>query len=47
MQTRIAKGIELVSSGKRWTRSCERSIRPRRYLCVLPVRTRPSLFGGD
>jgi len=32
---------------KRWSRSRARSICPRRHLRVLPIRTRPSLFGGD
>jgi hypothetical protein len=31
----------------RWSRSRERGICPRRHLRVLPIRTRPSLFGGD
>jgi hypothetical protein len=34
-------------SRKSWTGSFVRSIAPRRHLCVLPTRTRPSLFGSD
>jgi len=37
----------LVPANRRWSRSRERSIRPRRHLRVLPMRTRPSLFGSD
>ena len=29
-----------------WSRALARSM-PRKYLRVLPTRTRPSLFGGD
>lgn len=47
MQTRIAKGFLPAPAIKRWSRSRERSICPRRHLRVLPIRTRPSLFGGD
>ncbi len=45
MQTRIAKGIEILPAGGSWSR--ERSVRPRWRLRVLPIRIRPSLFGGD
>jgi hypothetical protein len=31
----------------RWSPSRARCICPRRHLRVLPIRTRPSLFGGD
>ncbi len=31
----------------RWSPGRERGICPRRHLRVLPIRTRPSLFGGD
>ena len=34
-------------SSKSWTRAFARAIAPRRHLCVLPTRTRPSLFGSD
>jgi hypothetical protein len=37
----------LAPGARRWSRSRERSICPRRHLRVLPTRTRPSLFGGD
>jgi hypothetical protein len=36
-----------LPAAKCWSRSRVRCIRPRRYLRVLPTRTRPSLFGGD
>lgn len=47
MQTRIANGFLPAPAVKRWSRSRERAICPRRHLRVLPTRTRPSLFGGD
>ena len=31
---------------KRWSRGRARAMCPRRHLRVLPIRTRPSLFGG-
>jgi hypothetical protein len=30
-----------------WSRNLVRAIAPRRFLRVLPTRTRPSLFGSD
>jgi hypothetical protein len=30
-----------------WNRAFARAIAPRRFLRVLPTRTRPSLFGSD
>ncbi len=47
MQTRIAKGFLPAPAAERWSQSRERSLCPRRHLRVLPIRTRPSLFGGD
>jgi hypothetical protein len=50
MQTRtfIESGeLGLIPATRRWSRSRDRSICPRRHLRVLPIRTRPSLFGGD
>lgn len=34
-------------SDHRWSRSLARMLSPRKYLRVLPMRTRPSLFAGD
>jgi hypothetical protein len=47
MQTRISKELLTAPANKRWSRSRARGICPRRHLRVLPIRTRPSLFGGD
>jgi hypothetical protein len=47
MQMRIDRGLLPAPATKRWSRSRERGICPRRHLRVLPIRTRPSLFGGD
>ena len=46
MHLRAANRL-LAPANRRWSRSRERSIRPRRHLRVLPVRTRPSLFASD
>jgi hypothetical protein len=45
MQTRLSTGRLSAPATKRWSRA--RGICPRRHLRVLPIRTRPSLFGGD
>jgi hypothetical protein len=42
-----AKESLLAPAQKRWSRSRAQCIRPRKHLRVLPIRTRPSLFGGD
>jgi len=47
MQTRVQKQMLIALASKRWSRSRARGICPRRHLRVLPIRTRPSLFGGD
>ncbi|HUA92994.1 MAG TPA: hypothetical protein VL991_10520 [Terracidiphilus sp.] len=47
MSTRIAKELLIAPATKSWSRSRARCICPRRHLRVLPIRTRPSLFGGD
>jgi hypothetical protein len=47
MHTRAAYGVSIAPAAKRWSRWRERTICPRRHLRVLPIRTRPSLFGGD
>jgi hypothetical protein len=55
MQTRIHNGLNCglncglicAPAARRWSRSRARCICPRRHLRVLPIRTRPSLFGGD
>ncbi len=47
MQARIARGLLPATATRRWSQSRERGICPRRHLRVLPIRTRPSLFGGD
>ena len=47
MKMRIERGLLPAPATKRWSRSRERGICPRRHLRVLPIRTRPSLFGGD
>lgn len=36
-----------ISSYKRWTQALARVIAPGKHLCILPTRTRPSLFGSD
>jgi len=47
MQTRLSTEKLSTPATKRWSRSRARGICPRRHLRVLPIRTRPSLFGGD
>jgi len=47
MQTRAHHSLQAAPANKRWSRSRARGICPRRHLRVLPIRTRPSLFGGD
>jgi hypothetical protein len=47
MQMRANECVTLAPAIKRWSRSRARSICPRQHLRVLPIRTRPSLFGGD
>ena len=47
MQMRTANEVLLVPAVRRWSRSRARSICPRKHLRMLPIRTRPSLFGGD
>jgi hypothetical protein len=47
MQTRVSKDLLIAPATMRWSRSRARGICPRRHLRVLPIRTRPSLFGGD
>jgi hypothetical protein len=47
MHMRASNANLLAPAIRRWSRSRERSICPRRHLRVLPTRTRPSLFGGD
>jgi hypothetical protein len=39
--------IPALFSSKSWTGPVVRAIAPRRYIRVLPTRTRPSLFGSD
>jgi hypothetical protein len=45
--THSARPSLAAPAAKRWSRSRARCICPRRHLRVLPIRTRPSLFGGD
>ncbi|MGA7340026.1 MAG: hypothetical protein WBE72_16200 [Terracidiphilus sp.] len=47
MQMHLAKEMPIAPAAKSWSRSRARCICPRRHLRVLPIRTRPSLFGGD
>ena len=47
MQMRASRELQQAPASKRWSRSRERRMCPRRHLRVLPIRTRPSLFGGD
>jgi hypothetical protein len=47
MQMRANGSAMFAPATKGWSRSRARSICPRRHLRVLPIRTRPSLFGGD
>jgi hypothetical protein len=47
MQTHLFREWLTTPASSRWSRSRVRSICPRKHLRVLPVRTRPSLFGGD
>jgi hypothetical protein len=47
MQTRAHHLQQAAPATKSWSRSRARGICPRRHLRVLPIRTRPSLFGGD
>ncbi|HEY0797064.1 MAG TPA: hypothetical protein VGD64_14930 [Acidisarcina sp.] len=48
-----AIGIAALRAGSRIiasqtpVRAFVRSLAPRKHLCVLPMQTRPSLFGGD
>ena len=39
--------IPAIFSRKSWNGPFVRAIAPRRFLRVLPTRTRPSLFGSD
>ncbi len=47
MHRHTSNAMLLAPAGRRWSRSRERSICPRRHLRVLPTRTRPSLFASD
>jgi len=47
MEKHAMNGMEQIPANRRWSRSRDRFICPRRHLRVLPTRTRPSLFGGD
>jgi hypothetical protein len=47
MQTYQTHLMPIVPASKRWSGWRARCICPRRHLRVLPIRTRPSLFGGD
>jgi hypothetical protein len=47
MQTCVHRELLSAPAAKRWSRSRALGICPRRHLRVLPIRTRPSLFGGD
>jgi hypothetical protein len=47
MYRQVASKSPIAPALKRWSRSRARGICPRRHLRVLPIRTRPSLFGGD
>ena len=44
---RRATSIPVTFSRKSWNGPFVRAIAPRRYIRVLPTRTRPSLFGSD
>jgi hypothetical protein len=46
-QMRRALAIPATFSCKSWNQAFVRAIAPRRYIRVLPTRTRPSLFGSD
>jgi hypothetical protein len=39
--------ISAIFSRSNWNGPFVRAIAPRRYIRVLPTRTRPSLFGSD
>jgi hypothetical protein len=47
MHALICHGRNTTPAGKRWSRLRARVIGPRRYLRVLPSRTRPNLYAGD
>jgi hypothetical protein len=47
MAMHIRRGLLPATAIKRWSNLRERGICPRLHLRVLPIRTRPSLFGGD
>jgi hypothetical protein len=47
MQTRASRELPQAPATKRWSRSRPQRMCPRKHLRVLPIRTRPSLFGGD
>jgi hypothetical protein len=47
MYRRTSNAMLLAPASRRWSRSRDRSICPRRHLRVLPTRTRPSLFASD
>ena len=47
MQMRVHRGLQPLSQSVRFSQSRERGNCAQQHLRVLPVRTRPSLFGGD
>lgn len=47
MRMRIHRGLLPAPATQRWSSLRDRGICPRSHLRVLPIRTRPSLFGGD
>lgn len=47
MQIGASRVFTPVPAAKSWSRSRALRICPRRYLRVLPGRTRPGLFGDD
>jgi hypothetical protein len=47
MHRHTSNAMLLAPASRRWSRSRDRIICPRRHLRVLPMRTRPSLFASD
>ncbi|MFP5276746.1 MAG: hypothetical protein ACLGPM_06505 [Acidobacteriota bacterium] len=45
MQTRVERGLLPVPPTVRLSQSCEREICGQQHLLILPLRTRPNLFG--
>jgi hypothetical protein len=47
MQMCAFQELLTATATRRWSGFRARCIYPRKYLCMLPALTRPTLFGGD